>query len=174
MTALSRLSLFLVLVSDSAGVCHFQAFLPSFRIWVFPPALLSTLLLHPPSFSPSLAFVSTILWLVFSHSHSSLSIPVDDPVVLSCIYFCSACGSDSQTRGVISSCGCSSSLRSMLSMLPTCILSSALPSLQSVLLEDKQPQKCMAFPWLFDETEITTSRLFASLPLLSIITLILY
>lgn len=92
-------------------------FLPSFRTWVFSPPLLSTLLLHPPSFSPSLAFVSTMLWLLFSHSHSSLSIPVDDPVDLSCIYFWSARGSDSQAGGVISSCGCSSSLRSMLSML---------------------------------------------------------
>lgn len=83
----------------------------------FLPPLLSMLLLHPPSFSPSLAFVSTILWLVFSRSHSSFSIHADDPVDLSCIYFCSACGSYSQTR-VISSCGWNSSLRSVLSMLP--------------------------------------------------------
>lgn len=55
---------------------------------------------------------------LFSATHiSSLSIHVGNPVDLSCIYFCSARGSDSQTRGVIS-CGCRSSLRSMLSMLP--------------------------------------------------------
>lgn len=121
MTALLRLSLFPVLVSDSAGVCHFQAFSPFYLLFIlgdFLPPLLSVLLLHPPSFSPSLAFVSTILWLVFSHSHSSFSIHADDPVDLSCIYFCSACGSYSQARGVISSCGWNSSLRSVLSMLP--------------------------------------------------------
>lgn len=46
------------------------------------------LLLHPPSFSPSLAFVSTILWLVFSHSHSSLSIHVNisvDSISVQCV-----------------------------------------------------------------------------------------
>lgn len=80
-TALLRLSLFPDLISDSAGVCHFQAFPPFYLLFilgVFSPPLLSMLLLHPPSFSPSLTFVSTILWFVFSHSHWSLSIPVDD------------------------------------------------------------------------------------------------
>lgn len=159
MTALLRFSLFPVSVSDSAGVCHFQAFSPFYLLFIlvfFSPPLLFMLLLPPPSFSPSLAFVSTILWLVFSHSHSSLSIPVDDPVDLSCIYFCPARGSDSQARGVISSCGCSSSLRSVLSMLPPACPAASChqPSHYCSLYCSRTSSLriVLAFPLLFHET----------------------
>lgn len=56
----------------------------------------SVLLRHPPSFSPSLVFVGTIFWHVFSHSHSSLSLRVDDLFDLQLYVFVpSVCGSDS-------------------------------------------------------------------------------
>lgn len=115
MTALLRLSLLPVLVSDSAGVCHFQAFSPFYLLFILGVFFLSSLVYAPSS--PSQLLTLTCLCqhnslAVFSHSHSSLSLPVDDPVDLSCLYFCPARGSESQGRGVISS------LRSVLSLLP--------------------------------------------------------
>lgn len=154
MTALPRFSLFPVSVSDSAGVCHFQAFSPFYLLFIlvffFPSSLVyapssSSQLLtitclcqhnslacfqpftfipqHPcwwPSGSQLYLFLSsTWLWLTGQRSDLVLWVQLISQISA---FHAATC-------------------------LSSCILSSALPLLQSVLLKDKQPQNCIGFPF---------------------------
>lgn len=149
MSALLRLSLFPVLVSDSAGVCCFQAFSPFYLLFVlgdFSPLLLPMFLVHPPSFSPSLAFVSTVLWLVFSHSHFIPQHPCWQPSwsQLYLFLFSAWLWLTDQRSDLL---WMQINAFHATTCLSRCISSPALPLLQSVLLKDKQPQNCIGFPF---------------------------
>lgn len=142
-TALLRLSLFPDLISDSAGVCHFQAFPPFYLLFIlgfFSPPLLSMLLLHASSFSPSLTFVSTILWFVFSHSH-----PCWWPSGSQLCLFLFSTWLWLRPEEWVQFISQINAFHAA-TCLPSCISSSALPLLQFVLLKDKQPQNCICFP----------------------------
>jgi len=92
--------------------------------WCFVFCFIFVLLLHPPSFSPSLVFVSTIFWHIFTHSHSSLGVHADDPsdpsaVCISALSgFLQCVALTPQAGHALFSCGCRSPLGSLLSMLP--------------------------------------------------------
>lgn len=176
MTALLRLSLFPVLVSDSAGVCHFQAFSPSFHTWEFITSSRQCSFFIFPASHHHLPLSAQFFGLFSAiHIHPSASMLTTQLISVVSI-FCSACGSASQARGMIPSCGCSSSLRSVLSMLPpACSAASHHQSSHYWSLYCSRTSShriVLAFPLLFHETEITTSRLFASLALVRITALI--
>lgn len=96
--------------------------------------------------------LSALFWHIFSHSHSSLSVHVDDPSDPSVVCICALSGSGStgwwsalllwmqfiSQITIVHATTCSSSW----------VLSSVLPLFQSVvLIKDKRPQKCICFPF---------------------------